>query len=34
MEYADGGDLQSKIDNLKKRSASLIKESEIWSIFY
>lgn len=33
MEFADGGDLQSKINTLKKTNA-LMKESEIWSIFY
>ena len=33
MEFADGGDLQSKIDQMKKKSAHM-KESEIWTIFY
>lgn len=33
MEFADGGDLQSKITTLKKTN-NLMKESEIWSIFY
>lgn len=31
MEYADNGDLQSKIDNLKKAN-SFLPEQEIWSI--
>ena len=33
MEFCDGGDLQSKINKLKK-TASYMKEAEIWSIFY
>lgn len=33
MEYADGGDLQSKINSLKK-DAKFMKEEEIWSVFY
>jgi NIMA (never in mitosis gene a)-related kinase 1/4/5 len=33
MEYADGGDLQSKINTLK-RTMAYMKEGEIWSIFY
>ena len=33
MEFADGGDLQSKINDLKK-SYRFMKEEEIWSIFY
>jgi NIMA (never in mitosis gene a)-related kinase 1/4/5 len=33
MEYADGGDLQSKINDLKK-TYRFMKEEEIWSIFY
>jgi NIMA (never in mitosis gene a)-related kinase len=33
MEFADGGDLQSKID-AAKRTNRLMKEDEIWSIFY
>jgi len=33
MEFADGGDLQSKI-NERKRTNSHMKETEIWSIFY
>jgi len=33
MEYADGGDLQSKINTLKKTN-SFMKEADIWSIFY
>lgn len=33
MEYADGGDLQSKINSLKKTMRHM-KESEVWSIFY
>lgn len=33
MEYADGGDLQSKINDRKKTS-NYMKETEIWSIFY
>lgn len=33
MEYADGGDLQSKINQLKK-DYKHAKEQEIWSIFY
>lgn len=33
MEFANGGDLQSKINTLKK-SNSFMKEADIWSIFY
>ena len=33
MEFADGGDLQSKINNLKKTMKHM-PESEVWSIFY
>jgi len=33
MEYADGGDLQTKI-NTAKRTMRYMKEEEIWSIFY
>jgi len=33
MEYANGGDLQSKINTLKKTN-SYMKEADIWSIFY
>lgn len=33
MEYADGGDLQSKINSLKK-DAKFMKEEEIWAVFY
>ena len=33
MEFADGGDLQSKINSLKKECKHM-KEEEIWSIFY
>ncbi len=33
MEFADGGDLQSKINTLKKTN-KFMKEEEIWSIFY
>lgn len=33
MEYADGGDVQSKINQLKKDGA-FMKEEDIWSIFY
>lgn len=33
MEFADGGDLQSKINELKKGYKHM-KEEEIWSIFY
>lgn len=33
MEFADGGDLQSKINDLKKRGA-FMKEEDIWNIFY
>ena len=32
MEYADGGDLQSRISALKK-VGSFMGEDEIWSIF-
>lgn len=33
MEYANGGDLQSKI-NAAKKTMRHMKEEEIWSIFY
>jgi hypothetical protein len=33
MEYADGGDVQSKINSLKKEG-KFMKEEDIWSIFY
>ena len=33
MELADGGDLQSKINALKKTNKHM-KESEVWSIFF
>ena len=33
MEFADGGDLQSKISQLKK-DGKLMKEEDVWSIFY
>jgi NIMA (never in mitosis gene a)-related kinase len=33
MEFADGGDLQSKISTLKKE-ARFMKEEEIWKVFY
>lgn len=33
MEFADGGDLQSKINTLKK-TTTYMKEADIWSIFY
>lgn len=33
MEFADGGDLQSKINQLKKEH-KFMKEDEIWTIFY
>jgi NIMA (never in mitosis gene a)-related kinase len=33
MEYCDGGDLQTKINNAKKTS-KFTKEDDIWSIFY
>ena len=33
MEFADGGDLLTKIEKLKK-STSFIREAEIWAIFY
>ena len=33
MEYADGGDLQSKI-NTAKKTMRFFDEGEIWSIFY
>ena len=33
MEYADGGDLQSKINQLKK-TMRFMQEADIWSIFY
>jgi len=33
MEYANGGDLQSKINTLKRTNKNM-KEEDIWSIFY
>ena len=33
MEYADGGDLQSKINELKK-VGRYMKEEDLWNIFY
>jgi len=33
MEYADGGDLLSKINQLKK-VGNFMKEEDVWSIFY
>jgi hypothetical protein len=33
MGFADGGDLQSKINVLKKTGTHM-KETDIWSIFY
>lgn len=33
MEFADGGDLQSKITKLKK-DGKLMKEEDVWSLFY
>lgn len=33
MEFCDGGDLQSKINNAKKTSR-FTKEDDVWSIFY
>lgn len=33
MEYADGGDLLSKINSLKKEGKHM-KEEDVWSIFY
>ena len=33
MEYANGGDLQSKINQLKK-TTKYMKENDVWSIFY
>ena len=33
MEYANGGDLQSKINTLKKTNRPM-KEEDVWSIFY
>lgn len=33
MEYCDGGDLQTKINNAKKTSR-FTKEDDIWSIFF
>ena len=33
MEYANGGDLQSKINQLKK-DGKFMKEEDIWSYFY
>ena len=33
MEFADGGDLQSKIEKLKK-DQKFMKEEDVWSIFY
>jgi NIMA (never in mitosis gene a)-related kinase len=34
MEFANGGDLQSKINTLKKTPNNYMKEAEIWSIFF
>lgn len=33
MEFADGGDLQSKISKFKKES-KFMKEEDVWNIFY
>lgn len=33
MEFADGGDLQSKITSMKK-GGKFMKEEDVWSIFY
>jgi NIMA (never in mitosis gene a)-related kinase len=33
MEYADGGDLQTKINALKKTNTNML-EADVWSIFY
>jgi hypothetical protein len=33
MEFANGGDLQTKINSLKKTGSNM-KEADIWSIFY
>jgi NIMA (never in mitosis gene a)-related kinase 1/4/5 len=33
MEFADGGDLQTKINQLKK-DGKFMKEEDIWNIFY
>ena len=33
MEYADGGDLQSKIAQVKKEG-KFMKEEDVWNIFY
>jgi NIMA (never in mitosis gene a)-related kinase len=33
MEYADGGDVQSKINQLKKEP-KFMKEEDIWNFFY
>ena len=33
MEFANGGDLQTKINTLKK-TMSYMNEADIWSIFY
>lgn len=33
MEFADGGDLQSKINSLKKTNSHMT-EGEVWSIFF
>ena len=33
MEFANGGDLQSKINQLKK-TTKYMKENDVWSIFY
>ena len=34
MDYCDGGDLQSKINNLKKTVPKYLPEADIWSIFF
>jgi hypothetical protein len=33
MEFADGGDLQTKINLLKKTNKNMT-EGEVWSIFF
>lgn len=33
MEFADGGDLQTKINQLKK-TGKFMKEADLWSIFF
>jgi serine/threonine protein kinase len=33
MEFADGGDLQSIINKLKKEG-KFMKEEKVWSIYY